>query len=87
MAVNYYFKDRTTEKYLLYEIQDDGTEQIYGDYPDLKSLSAATTWIRKYKPSKYRVRKVRVVIEDIAMTEKDTKYISDMANKKGLNII
>jgi hypothetical protein len=85
MGVNCYFKDTDHEKYLLYSVFN-GREQIHGEYADLKSLSAATTWIAKYPHTKYRIKKVSVKIEEIDMSEEELNYIKNMANKKGIEL-
>lgn len=88
MGANYYFKDKTTEKYLLYTMFN-GKEHIHGEYGDLKSLSAAITWLGKYEQTrmeKYRIRKVKVIIEDITMTEEEINHVTEVASKKGVSL-
>lgn len=90
MGANYYFKDKTTDKFLIYETKNN-EECIYGDYTDLKSLSSTITWIAKYKSyyenSKFRVKKVRISVDDIVMTEDEDKYIKELITKKNINAI
>lgn len=90
MGANYYFKDTNTDKFLLYQVTD-GEEQIYGDYNDLRSLSAAVTWISKYRShytgSKFKIRKVRVLVEDASTTKDEDKYIKELVVKKKLDLI
>jgi hypothetical protein len=86
MGVNYYFKDTDTEKYLLYTINND-REHIHGEYGDLKSLSAATTWISKYSHSKFKIKKVRVEVKDVPMSTEELDYINKMAQKKGIELV
>lgn len=89
MGVNYYFKDTTTDRFLIYTATNN-EEQIYGEYGDLKSLSAAFTWISKYRShyanSQFKIRKVRVTVDDIGVTEDENKYIDELRIKKGINL-
>jgi hypothetical protein len=85
MGANCYFNDSDHEKYLLYSVYS-GKEQIHGEYADLKSLSAATTWIAKYPRTKYKIKKVSVKIQEVDMTEEEFNYIKNMASKKGIEL-
>lgn len=90
MGANYYFKDKTTDKFLIYETKNN-EEHIYGDYSDLKSLSSAITWLAKYKDyysnSKFRIKKVRISVDDMTMTQDEDKHIQELITKKNINVI
>jgi len=89
MGVNYHFKDKTTDRFLIYTVTNN-EEQIYGEYGDLKSLSVAFTWISKYRShyanSQFKIRKVRVTVDSIGVTEEENKYIDELMIKKGINL-
>ena len=90
MGVNYNFKDTNTDKFLIYMITNN-EKQIYGEYGDLKSLKAAMTWIGKYpsyyNSTKFQLKKVKIVVEEIDMSEDENKYIKELATKKGIELV
>jgi len=90
MGVNYSFKDTNTDKFLIYMITNN-EKQIYGEYSDLKSLCTAMTWIGKYPSyytnTKFQLKKVKIVVEEIDMSEDENKYIREQAAKKGIELV
>lgn len=87
MGVNYYFKEGITEKYLLITVYREGDEYVHGEYGDLKSLSAALSWIRNSGSFTYRVKKVKIAVTDIDMSDEENLYIRDLATKKNIKLI
>ena len=86
MGVNYYFKEGVNEKYLLITVYRDGDEHVHGEYSDLKSLSTALSWIRSSSGFTYRIKKVKVTVEDIDMSNEENQYIKEVAAKKNIKL-
>jgi hypothetical protein len=87
MGVNYYFKEGMTEKFLLITVYRDGDEHVHGEYSDLKSLATALSWVRHPNSFNYRIKKVKVSVEDINMSQEEEQYILEVANKKNIKLI
>lgn len=86
MGVNYYFKEGVTEKYLLFTVYRDGDEHVHGEYSDLKSLSTALSWIRNSGSFTYKIKKVKVTVTDIDMSDEENQYIKEVAVKKNIKL-
>lgn len=87
MGVNYYFKEGINEKFLLLTVYRNGDEHVHGEYVDLKSLSTAMSWLRGASNYKYKVKKVKVTVEDIEMTDEEERYIAEVSIKKKITLI
>jgi hypothetical protein len=87
VGINYYFKEGITEKFLLITVYRDGDEHVHGEYADLKSLATALSWIRCPNNFNYRIKKVKVSVEDIDMAQEEMQYIAEVANKKNIKLI
>ena len=89
MGANYYAKDVGNEKFLLYR-KIDGEEHIHGEYNNLRTLSCAFAHICKYsnyyKGSLFRIRKVKIAIVDVGVTEEEQKRINKMVADKNIQL-